>query len=560
MRRAAFRFLTEQEIELLTPDEKEVYFNALTIEEALAEPADFMAATCPEAQILPHVRLISDVFKALVEKRLYKAGPGPHSVKNSKGQWVHPVTGERALLRLQIDLPPRHTKSMSVSHYFINWYLANFPGNKVALASYEADFAREWGGKVQEVFREHPEFGVDINPKKQAQDDWGIKGKKGGMFTAGAGGPLTGKGFHLGVIDDPLKNQEEALSELIRTKLKNWFATTFFSRRQPGGDAVIVLMATRWHEDDLSGHVIETEPDRWYRLSIPAISWPTTDTDGVSVNPETGERDPLGRGPGEALAPALWSIDDLLEIKSAQGEMWFQAMYQGHPSIAAGNKFRNFANRWTLKDGIYTLHCADGEVRTYKEKQCYRYATVDLAATEKTRSDWTVWALWDVTHDHRLILRYIKRERINSDKHTGWFVALFRQWKPRYAGVENKTFGLTLIQNIRRLGLYAVKALPAVGDKEARAVPATEVMGNDLLYLPKDAEWLETWIQEHKKFPNATHDDQVDTTSYGVDEFNLIGPWMIAEARDDSPEARMDRYMDEKDNDGRSYHEQLGIW
>lgn len=552
--------LSEQEISYLTPDELDQYEQLLQIEETLGSLLQYMLRVSSETKAYRHLVYLCVIIQALVEHRLYSDGPGPQAVKNTQNQYVHPVTGEKAIRFLQIDEPPGHGKSFTVSEHLPAWFLTNYPDRKVGLASYEADFAREWGGKAQQHIKDHPEYGVHVDKKKQAQDNWGIEGHKGGMFTAGVGGPITGKRFHLGIVDDPIKNQDEALSETMRRKSRNWWATSFITRSHPDGETVFILMATRWHEDDLSGQVTAESPEKWFRVSLPAIAFDTVDAEGFSVDEETGKRDPLNRKPGEALCPEMWPVDVLMDIKDGQGPLWFQAMFQGKPSIAAGNSFRNFANRYSLIDGIYTLKSEDGSVTTFKESDCYRLSTVDLAATEKETSDYSVFATGDITPDHRLLIRNIVRERITSDKHTDWFTGNYEKSKPRYVGVENKTYGLTLIQNIRRLGRYIVKSINTPGDKVSKAHPATEAMSGGLVYLPDEAEWLEPWIAEHKKFPNGSHDDQVDTTSMLVDEFNLVGPWThVPVIEDRSIETRMQNHYDGLQDEIQD-HDEIGFF
>jgi hypothetical protein len=165
--------LSREEVETLTPDELDEYLDALKVDEQLSSPLSLMMAVSDEAERYPHIVLLNDILMALVEHRLYKScGPGPESIRVSKGVYVHPVTGERAVNQLEIDMPPGHGKSFMVSHHLPAWYLINFPNRKVGLATYEADFAREWGGKVQQLIKEHPEYGVEVDRKHEAQDRW----------------------------------------------------------------------------------------------------------------------------------------------------------------------------------------------------------------------------------------------------------------------------------------------------------------------------------------------------------------------------------------------------
>lgn len=548
---------SDVEIANLTEDELAELEQALKIDEALSGPLPYMLAATSSAKSHAHLEYLNDIIVAAVELRLYTDGPGPPSVQNSEGLWVHPERGDEVIRIIEIDEPPRHGKSYFVSKHVPAWFRTVYPERNVVVTSYEADFARNWGVEAQQVIRDNPQFGAEIDRKHEAADDWKLKGHSGRMFTAGVGGPLTGKGFHLGIIDDPIKNQDEAMSETIRTRHKNWWATTFFTRREPG--AVIVIMATRWHEDDLSGHIMETMPGKVFSVSIPALAWDTTDEEGFSVDPDTGVRDILGRKPGEALWPQRFSAADLQAIKEAQGTLWFTAMYQGKPSIAEGNKFRRFEARYELKDGVYTLYHPDGAAKTWHESQCIRIGAIDLAATENTDSDWSVFAIGDITPDHYLIIRYIKRERVESHKHTTWFEAIAVRFRPRWTMNEQKTFELQLVQNIRRSGRWIMRKCKSKGDKVAKATPAVERVGEDRVFLPKEAAWLDPWIREHKAFPNGKHDDQVDTTWLLVESFDEMHAWVPTEPEDDSMVGKLDRYVEGKDQ-RRHDHPDLGWW
>lgn len=134
-------------------------------------------------------------------------------------------------------MPPRHGKSETVSRYLPAWYLGRFPDRRVMLASYEAHFAATWGRKARELLEQvGPEvFGVSVSERSAAASAWDIAGRRGGMVTAGVGGPLTGKGAHLLVIDDPVKNAEEAQSELLREKAFGWWRSTARTRLERGG-------------------------------------------------------------------------------------------------------------------------------------------------------------------------------------------------------------------------------------------------------------------------------------------------------------------------------------
>lgn len=143
------------------------------------------------------------------------------------------------------------------------------------LASYEADFAAEWGRKVRDLIEESGKyyFGIELRQDSKAADHWSINGHTGSMQTCGVGGALTGKGADVLLIDDPFKNSEEAASETIRAKKMDWFRTAAYTRLEP--DGAIIMVATRWHEEDITGVVLEEMKeeggDQWTYLHLPTL-------------------------------------------------------------------------------------------------------------------------------------------------------------------------------------------------------------------------------------------------------------------------------------------------
>ncbi len=518
-----------------SPAEKAKLTKAMKLVVAKHSPLDFAEYVSGGTERYPHIELLNDLILALVEHRLYAFGPGPAGVKDEENVWRHPETGEEVITKLAISMPPRHGKSYLVSEHLPAWFIANNPDKRVILASYEADFAASWGLKARRHLEMHPEFGAVLDPSSRAGANWDLKDGRGGMNTAGAGGPLTGKGYHLGIVDDPIKNAEEARSETHRKGLEDWWHSTFFSRREP--DAVTLMMFTRWHEDDLGGRLTNAEDD-WYVINLPALAFEDVNEDGVSIDIEQGDRpDPLGRKPGEALCPPRYSATQLRTLRDSpteQGKVWFQALYQGRPSITSGGIFNAEHYRYhEIVGSNYHLY-DDSGMKIVPLSQVFRFMTIDLAASTKTTADWTVFSVWDILPENRLCLVDRYRERIDSADHLEelkrYKATLPEFPKVRFIGVEKATYGLTLITKLRRTPGMIVRELNADNDKISRAMPAGQMVTNHQLYWPKNAPWLKVWETEHSKFFNARWDDQVDTTSYAVDVMTDI-PVVVREAK-----------------------------
>ena len=222
-------------------------------------------------------------------------------------------------------LIPTHN-SQRASRWGPLWYLRRNPMGRVMLASYGADLADDHGRWVRDQLREYGDtLGVRLDPGSHAANRFDLEqprgsSVRGGMVTAGVGGSLNGKGFSLGIIDDPFKGSDDANSPAQRQRVWDWYQSVFYTRRAPG--ASIVLINTRWHENDLSGRILETEPENWTLIDLPALA--LTDDD------------PLGRQPGEALWPEQYDADELARTKRAVGERVWWALYQQQPRPLEG--------------------------------------------------------------------------------------------------------------------------------------------------------------------------------------------------------------------------------
>ncbi|MCA9247351.1 MAG: terminase family protein [Planctomycetales bacterium] len=223
----------------------------------------------------------------------------------------------RDIKRLLVMMPPRHGKSVLISQFFPAWYLGVNPDHRVILASYEASFAAGWGRKTRDLLHEFgaDQFQVQVRTDSSAAHHWNLRGRFGGMTTAGVGGPITGRGADLLIVDDPVKNAEQALSETYRDKTWEWWTSTAFTRLEP--DAVAVVVQTRWHDDDLVGRIEKRQAEEdWRVLRLPALS------DGA---------DELGRTAGEALWPERFPTERLAAIQRSLPLHWWESIYQQRP-------------------------------------------------------------------------------------------------------------------------------------------------------------------------------------------------------------------------------------
>ena len=401
------------------------------------------------------------------------------------------------LKRLMVFMPPRHGKSESISKYYPAWYLGHHPDHRIILSSYEADFASSWGWKARNVLEEYGRdiFGVSVSHDSAARNRWDISKREGGMNTAGAGGPITGKGAHLFIIDDPIKNSEEAHSEVKREKLWEWYQSTAYTRLEPGG--AIILIQTRWHQDDLGGRLLsemERGGEQWDVLNFPAIA---------------EENDMLKRKVGEPLWKDRYNIPALENIRDTVGQYYWFAMYQQSPYTKTGGLFERtwFEITDTVPPGR--------QVRFW-----------DLAATEAKKGsdpDWTVGVL--MVHAGN---SYYVKDVIRVRKKPGDVEALIRQ-TAQMDGIETQIYmeqepgssGKGVIATYAKLlAGYAFYGIPSTGSKIVRAQPLSAAASRGDVKVV-NAVWLNTFLSELELFPNGAHDDIVDATSGSFSQLAL---------------------------------------
>lgn len=400
-----------------------------------------------------------------------------------------------------VTMPPRHGKSELCSCYFPTWFLGNFPDKEVILCSYEADFAASWGRKVRDTLTECCARGIfAVQPRQdlRAANRWeiarqagGERQKCGGMATAGAGGAITGRGADLLIIDDPFKNAEEANSEVIREKVWDWWQSTASTRLSPTG--VVLIINTRWHLDDLSGRLLEREPENWQLVNFPAIA--------------EGE-DVLGRQAGEALWPERYPLPKLREIQRSVGSYWWQALYQQRPVARGGEMFRREWFHLVQEPPARVV----GRVRYW-----------DRAGTEATGSedpDWTVGALVSLSGDGHYCIEHVERFRgspLECERRIRQTAERDDRQVPVFMEQEPGSSGVDTIDNYRRRVLvgYSFRGDRVTVDKLSRADiwAAPAEAGN--VSLVRGA-WNEEFLAEVEQFPRGKKKDQVDAVSGAV--------------------------------------------
>lgn len=397
--------------------------------------------------------------------------------------------------RLIISMPPRHGKSELASRRFPAWFLGKDPYRQVLFATYNADLAMDFGRSVREIMRS-PSYqqvfpGCKLRQGEQSADR--IKTEEGGVAGfVGVGGGLTGKGADLLIIDDPIKDREEADSKRERDKLWEWFTQVAMTRLMAGARVVIIM--TRWHEDDLVGRLTdprnpcysEEVADQWKMLSLPAIA---------------EDNDPMGRQKGEALWPERYGLEFLNEIKRLNSK-GFSALYQGRPTPDDGDFFKR---EWLKFYG-------PGEL----PKNLRVYCVSDHAVSTAQTADKTVLLPFGVDeNDNVYVLPDVWWRRAATDQVVDGMIDLMVRHKPSKWGAErghiSQSIGpfLRKVQQERQVWTVVDEITP-VKDKQTRAQAIRGRMAMGKVYFPKFSPWWTDAEQEILKFPSARHDDFVD--------------------------------------------------
>ena len=558
------QLLPDHLVEELTIDERRAYGAYIEQQLKMADLWSYIHNVSPEAVPYDNIVVLCEHLDALMEGRLYKSGPGPVPIKIGMREersgdrivsmpiLVHPLTGEPVVYNLAIYEPPRHGKSYCVSEHLPGYVGTKWPKTKIANSSYGDDLSRELATKLlvniedgEAVFKVGAIGGRGANKLK-------FEFTNGSTFLGGGrASGFTGFGWQLGIADDWFKDSIEAASKVTRDTVAGLWESTWWTRREPwhdGTPARAILMNTRWHIDDISGRVVEGSAD-WCVLRIPAIA---------------EENDPLGRLEGEALIPEIMGID-ALRVLQERNPQNFAALYQGSPYLTGGNLLHSPFNYAYNEGGLYKLTDRNGKTTYVPEADCSRFQIVDLAATEKKTSDWTVVGTFDVTPEapRRMILRGLKRLRITTEDHEGAIVDEYRLMKARFIGVENKTFGTNLINRLRKRGGLSVRSLEADTDKVTRALPIDNLIRGEQLWWMAEAAWVMDLESEVLVFPDGDYDDMVDVLAYAVRVFEQL-PTHSRRSKDEPPAnmgERIQRHMAalNKSRSGRKWnHPELG--
>lgn len=407
---------------------------------------------------------------------------------------------------LVISMPPQHGKTLAVTETLPSWFEGKHPHNNTMILSYGMDLALRFGRRNKEKIKTYgkPLFDIEVSKNKKSDAIFELEGYSGGIISTSIMGGVTGNRADLMLIDDPIKNREQADSEVFRERLWAEFLNSVNTRLSAMGK--IILIQTRWHEDDLAGRILRTELLPTYYINIPC---------------EAEENDILGREVGDPLFPEIGKDKEWLELtKNAyvkgtnedfdahgSGLRAWNALYQGRPIAVEGNMIKK--EWWNYYDK--TVSDWDDAV-----------ISLDCSFKGTETSDFVVLQAWGKSMNDFYLLDQ-KRGRMNFTQ----TLAATREFvgKNPYCRtvlIEDKANGPAVIEVLQNEIIGIVPVDPK-GSKESRVSAVSPAIESGHVYLPKYVPWVQEFVDEFSAFPHGRNDDMVDCATQALSRLYFMG-------------------------------------
>jgi len=401
--------------------------------------------------------------------------------------------------RLIVNLPPRSLKSHCISIAFVAWLLGHNPAIQIIAASYGQDLADKLARDTRTLMEAdwyRALFPTRLSTRRAVNDFSTMAG--GTRMATSVGGVLTGRGADVIIIDDPLK-PDQALSEVGRKAVNEWYDNTLLSRLNNKSTGCIIIVMQRLHQDDLVGHVLSQ--DDWTILSFPAIA---EEAELVPYATPYGARH-FVRHFGEALHPARESLQEYHLMRGRIGLYNFSSQYQQRPIPVSGNLVR--------REWLRFYEPNQEGLRMWRVVQSW-----DTASKTTELNDYSVGTTWSV-EDENYYLLDVFRQRLNYPDLKRAIISQANKFGSPSVLIEDKSSGTQLIQDLRNEGvLDVVEYKPPPGaDKIMRLHACSDRFENSRVLLPHKAPWLDEYIAELIGFPGTKYDDQVDSTTQALD-------------------------------------------
>lgn len=413
--------------------------------------------------------------------------------------------------RSMIFAPPQHGKSELVSVRLPAFWLAHHPDLPVGLTSYAASLAEKHSQEARDLI-ESDEYarlfpGLRTRDDSRAKNFWRLAGQRGGLLAAGVGGPITGHGFGLGIVDDPFENWAQAQSLTVRNAVWDWWRGTF--RTRIWEDGAIVFITTRWHEDDLAGRLLAEQASEWTVLRLPALAETQEERDENHrrMHLLLGQPDPLGRAPGEPLAPRRFGPEALRALRRDTGSIVWASEYQGAPRAPEGNRFKRHwfkivdaapatAARVRYWDKAGTEGGGKFTAGVLIARASGRYCVEDVE-----RGQWSA-----LEREARM-----QATAARDEARYGNTVHIWLEQEPGSGGKESAE------ASVRNLAGYSVHLDKVTGDKDVRLEPFAAQCEAGNVDLVRGA-WNGAYLDELCAIPNGAFRDQSDASGGGFNK------------------------------------------
>ena len=399
-----------------------------------------------------------------------------------------------SLKRLIINMPPRHTKSEFASYLLPAYLMGRDPRTKAIEATHNSELAVRFGRKVRDLMDTdtYKALFPDVTLKQDSKAAGRWDTNKGGeYFAVGVGGAMTGRGADVLIIDDP-HSEQDAMSELALENAWEWYISGPRTRLQPGGAIVIVM--TRWGTKDLTARVLKQQAshnaDKWEVIEFPAIL-PS----------------------GKALWPSFWELKELEGIKASLSLQKWNAQWQQQPSNDEGAILKR--EWWNVWEHSEPPKCE------------YMIQSYDTAYSKKETADFSVITTWGVFYPSddsgaNIILLGMQKGRWDFPELKRVALEEYKYWNPDNVLIEAKATGVTLQQELRRLGIPVTMYTPggrkSGTDKISRANSVAPILEAGMCWVP-DSDWAEELVEECAAFPHGDNDDMVDSTTQALIRF-----------------------------------------
>lgn len=410
-----------------------------------------------------------------------------HRLLNAKLEAV--ARGE--IRRLMVFMPPGSAKSTYCSVLFPPWFLAQREDSSILTASHSFDLAEAFGRKARNIVDDHKNvLGYELRKDSQSASEWATTNKSI-FFCAGVGGKIAGRRADLALIDDPIGSREDAQSKVIRDKTWAWYQDDFRTRLKPG--ARVILVQTRWHEEDLAGKLLQSEGGEWEIVNLPMIA---------------KENDILGRQVGEMLWPEYFDANLLADAQ--KNTSTFSALYQQDPTPEDGDYFK----REHIEKNAYEPE----ELPPLSELRIY--CTSDHALSTREQADYSCFMAGGVDSRGVLwILPDLVWDKFDTLTAARYMIDMMRRLNPMTWWAEadkiGKSIGPFLKKMMREEMVFCyIDEIRPSKDKPTRAQSIRGRMQAGMVRLPRRATWYERALSQLLKFPMGGKDDFVDPLAY----------------------------------------------